>query len=175
MIVSAKNISLPYSGVYKERIYDGNENYHFNSQEWCFVEFTNDDYSVWCGHFRGEFKALTIFEKNSFILVLTSDYFYKLDKNTGDLIALTENLMYEEATSAPNGDIIISDSYNIEKITENDEQILIESPIQMDSIEFKGWEGHLLKFECYEFLNWQNYFEMIYNNETNQISIIKRK
>ena len=51
MIIEAEIISQPYSQEYNERIYD-NEN-AWNSQSWCFIKFTNDDFSEWCRHFRG--------------------------------------------------------------------------------------------------------------------------
>lgn len=174
MIISARNINLPYSGIYKERIYDDNEILHFGMQEWCFVEFTNEDASLWCGHFRGVFQDLTISQTNDFLLILTSAYFYKLDKNTGDLMAWAENPMYHCLAFTPDENILISDGYNLEKLMNNLEEIIsIESPIPMENIVFKGWEGSVLKFECDEFLNWDNHLEMAYDHSTHQIFIIK--
>jgi hypothetical protein len=42
---------------------------------------------------------------------------------------------YQNLTIAPNGDFILADYYNFEKVKTSIEQI--ESPIQMDMIEFK--------------------------------------
>ena len=43
---------------------------------------------------------------------------------------------------APNEDFILADYYNFEKITTSIKQKMsIESPIQMDMIEFRGWKN----------------------------------
>ena len=86
MIIEAKIISRPYSGEYTERIYDNESDW--NSQNWTFVKFTNDDYSEWCGEFRGFPVDVSISPQNKIILVLTSDYLYQLDINSGNLIEI---------------------------------------------------------------------------------------
>ena len=46
------------------------------------------------------------------------------------------------------------DYYNFEKVTKSlKEKEQIESPIQMDVIEFKEWNNTKLEFTCDEFLN----------------------
>lgn len=171
MILEAEIISQPYSGEYTERIYD-NES-AWNSQNWTFIKFTNTDYSEWCGQFRGFPRQVAISVPKSIILVLTSDYFYQLDLKTGDLTDLEDQPHYQNLTVAPNGDFILADYYNIEKITTSIKQkTLIESPIQMDIIEFKKWSGPKLEFTCDEFLNWDRHLTMIYDSQTNQIEIM---
>ena len=172
MIIEAKIISRPYSGEYTEKIYD-NES-AWNSQNWTFVKFTNDDYSEWCGEFRGFPKHVAISTQNKIILVLTSDYLYQLDIDSGDLIEIEDQPQYQNLTVAPNGDFILADYYKFEKVRTNiKEKESIESPIEMDLIEFINWENSKLKFTCDEFLNWSRHLTMTYDNETNKIAIVK--
>jgi len=170
MIIDAEIISQPYSGEYTERIYD-NES-AWNSQSWTFIKFTDDDYSEWCGHFRGLPRKLAISTKNRIILVLTSDYLFQLDIETANLIDIADQPQYQNMTVAPNGDIICADNYNIEKVATNiKDREPIESPIQMDMIEFKEWDNTKLEFTCDEFLNWDRHLTMTYDCETNKIEI----
>jgi hypothetical protein len=69
------------------------------------------------------------------VLVLTSDYLYQLDIATGNLTDLKNEPQYQNLTVAPNGDFILADYYNFEKVKTLIEQI--ESPIQMDMIELR--------------------------------------
>jgi len=170
MIIDAEIISQPNSGEYKERIYD-NES-AWNSQSWTFIKFANDDYSEWCGQFRGFPRQVAISTAGSVILVLTSDYLYQLDRETGNLTDLEDQPQYQKLTVAPNGDFILADYHNFEKVTTSiKHKESIESPIQMDFIEFKNWESSKLEFTCDEFLNWDRHLTMIYNSETNKIEI----
>jgi hypothetical protein len=41
MVIDADIINQPYSGQYKERVYDNDS--PWNSQGWTWVKFTNDD------------------------------------------------------------------------------------------------------------------------------------
>jgi hypothetical protein len=170
MIIEAEIISQPYSGEYTERIYD-NES-AWNSQSWTFIKFTNDDYSEWCGQFRGFPKQVAISTLKNIVLVLTSDYLYQLDLETGILTDLEDQPQYQNLTVAPNGDFILADYYNFEKVTTSIKQkTSIESPIQMDIIEFKNWENSKLEFTCDEFLNWDRHLIMTYDSQTNKIEI----
>ena len=170
MIIEAEIISQPYSGEYTERIYD-NES-AWNSQSWTFIKFINDDYSEWCGQFRGFPKKVAISTIQDIILVLTSDYLFQLDRETGNLTDLEDQPQYQNLTVAPNGDFILADYYNFEKVTTSIKQKEpIESPIQMDIIEFKDWEKSKLEFTCDEFLNWDRHLTMTYDSETNKIEI----
>ena len=168
MIIEAEIISKPYSGEYTERIYD-NES-AWNSQSWTFIKLTNDDYSEWCGQFRGFPRQVAISTKNKIVLVLTSDYLFQIDIETANLIVIEDKPQYQNLTVAPNGDFILADYYNFEKISTNIKQkTIIESPIQMDMIKFKKWNNSKLKFTCDEFLNWDRHLTMTYDSQTNQI------
>lgn len=170
MIIEAKIISQAYSGEYTERIYD-NES-AWNSQSWTFIKFTNVDYSEWCGQFRGFPRKVAISTTNNIVLVLTSDYLYQLDRATGNLTDLEDQPQYQNLTIAPNGDFILADYYNFEKVTTSIRQkTSIESPIQMDIIEFKYWANSKLEFTCDEFLNWDRHLIMTYDSQTNKIEI----
>lgn len=170
MIIEAEIISQPYSGEFIERIYD-NEN-AWNSQGWTFIRFTNDDYTEWCGQFRGFSKKVAISAINNIVLVLTSDYLYQLDRETGNLTDLDDQPPYQNLTTTPNGDFILADYYHFEKVSTNIRQkALIESPIQMDMIEFKKWNNQKLEFTCDEFLNWERHLIMTYDCKTDKIEI----
>jgi hypothetical protein len=170
MIIEAEIISQPYSGEYTERIYD-NES-AWNSQSWTFIKFTNDDYSEWCGQFRGFPRQVGVSKFRDIVLVLTSDYLFQLDRKTGDLKELEDQPQYQNLTTTPNGDFILADYNSLEKVTTSIKQReLIESPIQMDIIEFKKWDNEKLEFTCDEFLNWDRHLTMTYNSETNKIEI----
>ncbi len=170
MVIEAEIISQPYSGEYTEKIYD-NES-AWNSQSWTFIKFTNDDYSEWCGQFRGFPRQVAISTFKNIILVLTSDYLYQLDRETGTLIDLEDQPQYQNLTTTPNGDFILADYYNFEKVSTTIKQkTSIESPIQMDMIEFKKWNNSKLEFTCDEFLNWDRHLTMTYDSETNKIEI----
>lgn len=170
MIIEAEIINQPYSGEYTERIYD-NES-AWNSQSWTFIKFTNDNYSEWCGQFRGFPRQVAISTSKNIVLVLTSDYLYQLDRETGNLTDLEDQPQYQNLTTALNGDFILADYYNFEKVSTNIKQkTSIESPVQMDMIEFKNWDNLKLEFTCDEFLNWDRHLIMTYDSQTNKIEI----
>ncbi|MBD1399051.1 hypothetical protein H9Q13_17955 [Pontibacter sp. JH31] len=170
MIIEAEIISQPYSGQYNERIYD-NES-AWNSQSWTFIKFTNDDFSEWCGQFRGFPRQAGVSTSRDIVLVLTSYYLFQLDRKTGDLKELEDQPQYQNLTTTPNGDFILADYYNFEKVTTSIKQKEpIKSPIQMDIIEFKKWDNEKLEFTCDEFLNWDRHLTMTYDSETNKIEI----
>ena len=103
---------------------------------------------------------------------MTSDYLYQLDIDSGDLIEIEDQPQYQNLTVAPNGDFILADYYNFEKVTTSiKDKEPIESPIQMDIIEFKKWVNKKLQFTCDEFLNWDRHLTMTYDSETNKIEI----
>lgn len=168
MIIKAEIINQPYSGEYYERIYDIES--VWNSQNWTFIRFTNNDYSEWCGHFRGFPEQVAISIPKNTVLILTSDYLYQLDRKTGNLTDFEDQPQYQNLTTTPNGDFILADYNNLFKISTNIKQkIIIESPIQMDMIKFKKWNNSKLEFSCNEFLNWDRHLTMMYNSETNKI------
>jgi hypothetical protein len=171
MIIEAEIISQPYSGQFTERIYDIES--VWNSQNWTWIKFTNDNFTEWCGQFRGFHRGVAISEKHNLILVLTSDYLYQLDKENAEIIQFEDRPQFQNLSATSVGDFILSDYYNFEKITNNiKETEQIESPIQMDNIEFKKLNGTKLEFTCDEFTNWDRHLTMQYNCETDEISIL---
>lgn len=168
MIIDAQIITRPDSGEYTERIYD-HENV-WNSGNWSFVKFTNDDYFELCGQFRGAPVQVAISGKHNTVLVLTSDYLFQLDKTTGDVTDLENSPSYKNLTVTPGGDFIIADNYTFEKITAGiHHKEPIDSSIEMDNIRFKHWEGCKLVFTSEEFMSWDRILEMVYDSETNKI------
>lgn len=115
MIIKAEIISQPYSGEFKERIYDIES--PWNSQNWTFIKFTENDYSDWCGQFRGFPESVQVSEKYQIVLVLSSDYLFVLDSITGDIIEFESQPKYKSLILTPNDDFLIADYNNIEKIT----------------------------------------------------------
>ncbi|WP_439185833.1 hypothetical protein [Carboxylicivirga taeanensis] len=170
MIEKAEIISQPYSGQFEERIYDYES--PWNSQSWTWIKFTNVDFTEWCGHFRGFPKQVAISFRYEIVLVLTSKYIFQLDINSGNLMKVEDHGQYHNLTVAPNGDFLISDYYHIEKVENNiDHKILLRSPIKMDLIEFKKWNGEILEFTCDEFLNWNRHLTMEYDCKNDMIKI----
>lgn len=173
MVIEAEIINQPNSGEYKERIYDiVNE---WNSQFWTFVKFIDEDYSEWCGQFRGSPRQIAVSLVNKSILVLTSDYLYHLNRENAELIEFEQNHQYHFLIATPNGFFVIADYYNLDKINGNiANKSTIEAPIQMDLIKFKNWNNTKFEFTCDEFLNWDNHLTMSYDCETNKIEIISK-
>jgi len=170
MIIKVEIISQPYSGEFKERIYDIES--PWNSQNWTFIKFTEDDYSEWCGQFRGLPESVQVSLKNQIVLVLSSDYLFQLDSKTGDIIEYEDQPQYKSLTLTPDDDFLIADYMNIEKITSSiKNKKTIKSPIEMDFIEFKNWNCKTLEFTCDEFIQWDKHYLMEYNDETETINI----
>lgn len=170
MIIEAEIIYQPESGKYTEIIYDNAS--VWNSQDWAFIKFTNEDYTEWCGQFRGFPRQVAISTVYNIILVLTSDYLFQLDRATGNLLELEGQTQYQNLTIAPNGSFILIDYSDFEKLTTSIKQAeKIESSIRMDMIELIGWENQKLNFTCNEFINGDRHFTMTYDCETNKIEI----
>ena len=75
-------------------------------------------------------------------------------------------------TVAPSGEFVLGYYYNISKIEKDiKEKIKIESPIEMDMIEFKDWNGNKLNFICDEFMNWERHLKMELDCENWKINI----
>ncbi|MCG8573319.1 MAG: hypothetical protein MI810_00425 [Flavobacteriales bacterium] len=152
MIVDAQIIAQPLSGEFEERIYD-HEN-PWNSAKWGYIKFTESSGKEWLGQFRGESRNVKISPQLQCILVLSSDYLFKLNIHNGELEELLEHPSYRKLEVAPSGEFILADYYQIEKMTSNLKDIeIIESPIQMDFIEFLQWSDLQLEFSCKAFLN----------------------
>jgi len=155
MILKAKIINLPYSGQYKEKIFDISS--PWNSQDWTWVKFVNEDLTEWCGEFRGFPRAVAVSKKHNYVLVLTSDYLFQVNRLNGELLEYESQPLYQSLTVTPSGDFIIADYYCIEIIgsTLKDKK-LVESPIEMDNIKFDSWSKNKLLISCDEFLNSNN-------------------
>ena len=170
MIIKAEIISRSYSGVFKEKIYDIESSW--NSQDWTFIKFTEDDYSEWCGQFRGFPKSVQISKKHHIILILTSDYLFQIDSQTAGLKLFEDKHQYQSLIVTPSDDFLIADYMNIEKISDSiRNKKLIESPIEMDFIEFQSWNNNSLEFKCDEFIYWDRHYVMEYNDDTETIKI----
>ncbi len=170
MIIDAEIINQPYSGEYTERIYDNQS--AWNSQNWSWIKFTNEDFSEWCGHFRGSPKNVAISEKYSSVIVLTSDYLFQLDRDSGDLVEFEDQPQYQNLAASPSGDFIVADHYKIERFSSTiSQKELLQSPIEMDMIKFGNWTDGKLNFTCDEFLNWDRHLKMQLNGKTFQILI----
>ena len=170
MIIKAEIINQPYSGEFKERIYDIES--PWNSQNWTFIKFTENDYSLWCGQFRGFPESVQVSTKNQIVLVLSSDYLIVLDSITGDIIEFESQPMYKSLILTPDDDFLIADYNNIDKITSSlKNKKNIESPIEMDFIEFKNWNSKTLEFTCDAFTQWDNHYLMEYDDQTETIKI----
>ncbi|MFS0653865.1 hypothetical protein [Bacillus sp. 179-C3.3 HS] len=170
MITKAEIINQPYSGKYKERIYDIRSSW--NSSGWTWVKFEEDDFHEWCGEFRGSPRAVSLSRKYNKILVLTSDYLYQVDVDSGDLIEYESNTHYQCLTVTPSGDFVIADYYHIEKIgaTLND-KMLLKSPIEVDEIQFHDWSHHKLLITCEEFLGDNQHVKLELDGDTLEITL----
>ena len=169
MITYADIINQPFSGQFTERIYDNQS--AWNSQSWTWIKFTNEDFTEWCGQFRGYPRQVAISAIQNLVLVLTSDYLYQLDRKTGDVLQLKDQPQYHNLSATPNGHFILADYYNFEKMTDNIKiTVQIDSPISMDIVTFKNWNDNKLEFTCDEFLNWDRHLTMEYDCETDKIN-----
>lgn len=170
MIIKAEIVSQPYSGQYIERIYDVSS--PWNSGGWTWVKFTNEDFTEWCGEFRGSPRNVSVSFKYNQVLALTSDYLFQLDIYSGDIIEYESQPRYRCLTVTPFGDFIVADYYNIEVIQSSiRDSKPIESPIKMDMVKFNGWNNNKLSITCDEFLNWDNHVELELDSEIMQITI----
>lgn len=169
MITKADIIKQPYSGQYKERLYDVSS--PWNSQKWTWVKFEDEDFNEWCGEFRGFPRDVALSKKFNTVLVLTSDYLFQIDCHSEEVTEYESQPRYQSLTVTPSGDFLITDDYFIEKIesTIKDKKPL-ESPIKMDTIKFNGWSSNKLSISCTEFLNWNNHVELDIDGETLEIT-----
>lgn len=170
VIIKAEIINQPYSGQYKEKIYDIASSW--NSQNWTWIKFEEENFHEWCGEFRDSPRAVALSNKHNKILVLTSDYLFQVDCYSGEVTAYESQPPYQCLTVTPSGDFIIADYYDIEKIesTLND-KILLKSPIKMDTVTFHGWSNNKLLITCDEFLNLGNRVKLEMDGDTFEITV----
>lgn len=172
MIIEVEIIDQPYSGQYEERIYDISS--PWNSQNWTWVKFLNDDFIEWCGEFRGLPRNAAISKKHNHVLILTSDYLFQLDCLSTELMEYESQPQYMNLTVTPFGDFLVADYYSINIIESSlEDKKLLESPIEMDMIKFGRWTDNKLSITGDEFLNWDNNVELELDSETLKITIKK--
>ena len=170
MIKKVEITSMPASGEYDEVVYDIQNSW--NSQYYAWIKFQDDEYNEWYGSFRGRGLGVGISFKYKSVIVLTSDYFFELDYETGNLKSYIDSDNYNQLTVTPQGDFLASDCYRIEKFINLDSDWkLISTPLEMDMVKFLEWNGNDLSISFDEFLNWDNHCIMIYNSLTEECSI----
>ncbi len=150
MICKLTNIQQPVSGEFEERIYDVES--RWNSGEWSWIKFEEDDLSVWCGEFRGSYRGAVLSEKFGAVAVLTSDCLYVLDVGTGDVIDCESQSGYIEITCTPFGDILLNNGYALYIFKGKNIASLeyLDVPTCHDWLRFIGYEGNILKINCEE-------------------------
>lgn len=152
MIIDAEVIEQPNAGEYLEKIYDIST--PWSSSEWTWIKFTTDVYREWVGHLRGSPRGVALSVKHSCILVLTSDFLYKLSLSDGELVAYEAESQFRELTVTHSGEFLAADYYSIVKLDPDLQTIQhLDSPIQMDNISFGEWTNSKLIIQCTEFLN----------------------
>ncbi|MGE7835447.1 hypothetical protein [Viridibacillus arvi] len=177
MITNAEIIEQPYSGHFKERIYDISN--QWNSQDWTWIKFEEENYNEWCGQFRGAQRAVALSRKHNQTLVATSDFLFQIDCASGELTEFmsrdeTETI-YQDLTVTPFGDFIIADYHNIEIIGEtiNDRQLLY-IPIAIDMIKFNGWSENKLSISCEDLGISDSKIELELDATTFEINVLSR-
>jgi len=151
--LKAEIINQPYSGEFKERIYDI-EN-PWNSQSWTWIKFMDEKMIETVGQFRGFPKEVKYSESRNEIIVLTSDYVFRLNASDLNIIETESQPEYQDVEVSPDGTFIFHNYYEIEKMNSSlSDLIEIRSLFKMDDIRFKNWNGNILEFECEEFTNW---------------------
>ena len=174
MILEAKFINRPNSGDYSERIYDNDS--PWNSQDWSWVKFTNEDYTEWCGCFRGSPRETAVSQQRETALILTSNYLFQLNSKNGDVLQLLNHMQYISLTTTPDGNFLIADCYNIFKITTSINELKeIPYNLGIDSIKFKGWNNNKLKIECQEFCSWERHLVLDFDYLTEKFEIVSDK
>ena len=162
--MKAEIINQPYSGEFEERIYDLES--VWNSQSWTWIKFT-DDYGIEkVGQFRGFPKDVKVSKQKNEIVVLTSDCAFHLDATELNIIEAEKQVDYGNLEVTPTGIFIFSEYSDIYKMEKSlSEMQKIESPFEMDFIEFKCWNGSILEFECDEIRDYEKREKMELNVE----------
>lgn len=170
--MDSKIIEQPYSGKYKEIIFDIKSNW--NSSDWTYIEFEEDDFSKWCGVFRGAPMGVVISVVCQNVLILTSDYLYQMDCYNGKIIDYESNGLYTNLTVDKfSGYFIISDDFKIEIIKNKlSNKILLESPIEMDMIKFLSWSNNKLLISCQGLRDLNEYFYLELDMNSYLITIL---
>lgn len=145
MLEKVTIIEQPYSGEYKERIYDikGSS----NSSDWTWVKFEEDNDYSWCGEFRGKSIGVAFSKKLGIIVILTSEYMYILDLKSKELIEYKKSSEYTGITCTPLEDIILSSLYGLDffkgKTISSIDTIVL--PVHTKNIKFLEYDGKILR------------------------------
>ena len=171
MILNIKQTEQPFSGEYKEKIYDIAS--PWNTSDWTWIRF-EEDFSTWYGEFRGKYRGVVFSEKIGIIVVVTSDYIYVLDIQTKEIIDYKGQPEFIDITSTPFGDILVSDGYGLEKFKGNTISSLepIILPVNADSLKFIEYRDKILEMKCGELWNWTNHDTLLLDCES--MEVIKR-
>ena len=152
--MKAKIINQPYSGEFEERIYDVES--VWNSQSWTWIKFEDINGNEKVGQFRGFPKDVKISKQKNEIVILTSDCIFRLDTIELNIIESEKQVDYENLEVTPNGTFLLSEYGEIYKLENSlSDMQIIESPFELDWIEFKKWNGDILEFECSELANYE--------------------
>lgn len=172
MIKQMEHIHVPESGKYPEKIYDIQSTW--NSQNWTWIKFLYEDYTEWCGEFRGSYNGHGISEKHKSVFVLTSDYLFQLNIDNGELVRYLDRPEYNSLTVSPNGDCFVASYYHISKIGETiNDMIPVDTPKPLDMIVFSEWDDVDLTIYADEFINWDNHIKLKLNSESLECTIIE--
>lgn len=173
MILGAEHIRVPESGLYKEVVYDIKSSW--NSQNWTWLKFTDENFEEWCGQFRGEYKGHGISEKHKIVYVLTSDYLYMLNRVDGQLYKFEDQPEYKELSVSPNGDCVVATYYDIYVLDKEGKEVCsVDSPIPLDDIHFEKWRNNDLLIKADEFTNWDNHALMKLNCVSWKLEIVSQ-
>ena len=152
--MKAEIINQPYSGEFEERIYDVES--VWNSQSWTWIKFMDDSGIEKVGQFRGFPKDVKISKQKNEIIILTSDCVFRLDSSELNIIESEKQIDYGNLEVTPNGTFLLSEYGEIYKLENSlSDMKIIESPFELDWIEFKKWNGDILEFECSELANYE--------------------
>ena len=87
---------------------------------------------------------------------MTSDCAFRLDTNELNVIESEKQVDYGNLEVTPKGTFLLSEYSEIYKVENSlSDMQIIESPFELDWIEFKKWNGDILEFECSELANYE--------------------
>ena len=170
--MKAKIINQPYSGEYEEIIYELESSW--NSQSWTWIKFSDKKGVEKVGQFRGMPINVKVSTQKNEIIILTSDYIFRLNATDLNIIETESQLEYQDVEISPNGIFIFHNYYEIQKMENSlSEMEEIKSPFKMDDIRFIKWNDNNLIFTCEEFTNWSRHETMELNTSEWEIEIKK--
>ncbi|MFC7357075.1 hypothetical protein ACFQO1_05210 [Jejudonia soesokkakensis] len=138
--MKAEIVNQPYSGEFEERIYDIES--VWNSQSWTWIKFTNEYGTQIVGQFRGYPKDVKVSNQRDEIIVLTSDYAFRLNASNLNIIETEDQPQYANLEVTPNGTFILSEFSDVCKLTNSLKDLkVIKSPFEMDMIDLKVGTG----------------------------------